>query len=80
MTKPPEVYYRLRLRELQAFYRLPGYLFCESLMAFWGCNRSVVSSRLSRINELELAVVRSECHAGSRRWYWIDPYPPEPEC
>lgn len=75
MTTPPLRYFRALLHQLQSFYRLPGFLFSDSLMAFWNCNRSVVSSRLRRINDLELAVVRSEHHAAGRRWYWIDPYP-----
>ena len=32
-----------RLREVQSFYRLPGFVFTESLMAFWKCSRSTAA-------------------------------------
>ena len=65
-----------RLREVQSFYRLPGFVFTESLMAFWKCSRSTAAHRLKKIHERNLAVVRSESLPGGKRWYWIDPYLP----
>ena len=66
-----------RLHELTSFFRLPGYIHTDTLMAFWNCNRSSVSRRMKWIDHRRLAIIRSEHFEGSRRWYWIDPYIPE---
>lgn len=67
-------FYAFHLKALQSLIRLPGFVHTETLMAFWGINRSGVSRRMKWIEHRGLAVVRSEHLEGSKRWYWIDPY------
>lgn len=67
----------LKFQELQSMFRLPGFIRAETLMDFWGCNRSLVSRRLKIIDHRKLALVRSEHMGGGKRWYWIDPYLPD---
>ena len=70
-----EDFYKQRLSELRSFFRLPGYIRADTLMAFWGCNRSLVSRRMRWIDQRGFAIIRSEHLEGGKRWYWIDPYP-----
>jgi hypothetical protein len=67
----------LKFRELQSMFRLPGFIRTETLMDFWGCNRSLVSRRLKIMDHRRLAIIRSEHMGDGRRWYWIDPYLPD---